>query len=202
MCPDFCIVRVFILCVQLYILFLLKRGFIAETWSQNSFFKPRNTEVTESEQEKIIRLVLFSGDRLPDSKSNWPIQDNPEKCLVSWMFEVCGQFPLRITGGHPGFDLAEMIKLLWNQTARSADILAPRVKAPLKTFKYWKRYYHTPCALSVVFATTKLRRLRQRLFTPLMYRRTNLINLPRRHIFISAIWDGGRGLGRARVVRL
>lgn len=116
------------------------------------------------------------------------------------MFGICDQFPFGFSGRHPAFDLAEMIKLLWNRTVQSTDILA-RVKAPLKTLEYWKRYYHTPVCFLLFLQQQSLHLLRcrrQGLFTPLMYRGMNLINLPRRHIFISAIWGRARKLGRAR----
>lgn len=167
--------------------------------------KPYITKVTNVwKREREKKLVLFSGHRLQNSKLTDQSETIQKSVFIPWTFKICGQFPLNYDGRHPRFDLAEMMKLLWNQTVRSVNILA-RVKAPLKTFEYWKRYYHTPVRFLLFLQQQSLHLLRcrcQRLFTPLMYRRTNLINLPRRHIFISTIWDRVRKLGCTRPARL
>lgn len=198
MCPDFCIVCVFISCVELYIIFFIKKmfaaGFIAETWSQNSFFKPRNTEVTESEQEKIIRLVLFSGDRLPDLKST----DQSRTIQESVWFPGCSKFAVSFLYVSPA-DTPALTSLRWLSCLKSnravRGYFGPESQGSLEDLQVLEEVLSHPFARFLLFLQQQslhlLRRRRQRLFTPLMYRRTNLINLPRRHIFISAIWDGG-----------
>lgn len=152
----------------------------------------------------LTDLIFLLFTQIEHKKGRFFSLASPEKHFLSWMFDVCGQFPFDFYDRHPGFDLAEMTKLLWNQTVRSASVFG-RVEAPLKTFEYWKRYYHAPVHFLLFLQQQSLhllRRGRQRLFTPLMYRRTNLINLPQRHIFTSTIWDGVRKLGRALCVHL